>query len=84
MIGAGVALHRCLLAADRLAPRGIRERVIDLYSIKPVDVGTLVAAAEATEGRVVVAEDQHPGAGSARPSRPQCSAREFGSSTWRT
>ena len=58
MIGAGVALHRCLLAADRLAPRGIRERVIDLYSIKPVDVGTLVAAAEATEGRVVVAEAQ--------------------------
>jgi transketolase len=63
LIGAGVTLHACLLAADQLALSGIRARVIDLYSIKPVDVETLVAAAEATEGRVVVAEDHHPEGG---------------------
>jgi transketolase C-terminal domain/subunit len=64
--------------------RGIRARFIDRCSIKPVDVGTLVAAAEATEGRGVAAEDHHPRAGSARPTRLPCSAREFGSSAWRT
>jgi transketolase len=63
LIGAGVTLHACLLAADQLALRGIRARVIDLYSVKPVDVETLVAAAEATAGRIVVAEDHHPEGG---------------------
>jgi len=63
LIGAGVTLHACLLAADQLAPRGIRARVIDLYSIKPIDVETLAAAARATEGRIVVAEDHHPEGG---------------------
>jgi transketolase len=63
LIGAGVTLHACLLAADQLALSGIRARVIDLYSIKPVDVETLVAAAQATEGRLVVAEDHHPEGG---------------------
>jgi transketolase len=38
-------------------------RVIDLYSVKPVDTETLVAAAEATSGRIVVAEDHHPEGG---------------------
>jgi transketolase len=63
LIGAGVTLHECLLAADQLMQRGIRARVIDLYSIKPIDVGTLVLAANATEGRIVVAEDHHPEGG---------------------
>jgi transketolase len=63
LVGAGVTLHECLLAADQLALRGIRARVIDVYSIKPIDVETLAAAADATEGRVVVAEDHHPEGG---------------------
>src|ERR1700685_2717588 len=41
----------------------IAARVIDLYSVKPVDTETLVAAAEATGGRIVVAEDHHPEGG---------------------
>src|SRR3954464_12846447 len=67
LIGAGVTLHECLRAADQLALDGIRARVIDLYSIKPIDADTLVEAAGATRGRVVVAEDHHPegGVGSA-------------------
>lgn len=59
LIGAGVTLHACLAAADRLAADGIPARVIDLYSVKPVDTATLVAAVEVTHGRLVVAEDHH-------------------------
>ncbi|HZE33075.1 MAG TPA: transketolase, partial [Actinoallomurus sp.] len=63
LIGAGVTLHQCLAAADRLAQDGISARVIDLYSVKPVDTKTLAAAAAATRGRLVVAEDHHPEGG---------------------
>ncbi|HEX2064594.1 MAG TPA: transketolase [Acidimicrobiales bacterium] len=57
VVGAGVTLHEALKAADALAEEGIKVRVIDLYTIKPVDAATLHAAAEATGGRVVTAED---------------------------
>jgi len=63
LIGAGVTLHECLAAADLLAGEGISARVIDLYSVKPVDTATLTAAAAATRGRLVVAEDHHPEGG---------------------
>ncbi|HEX4087261.1 MAG TPA: transketolase [Trebonia sp.] len=63
LVGAGVTLHEALAAADILHGEGIAARVIDLYSVKPVDAGTLVAAAEATSGRIVVAEDHHPEGG---------------------
>ncbi len=57
LIGAGITVHEALKAADELAEDGIAARVIDLYSIKPVDVDTLRAAAEATGGRLVTIED---------------------------
>lgn len=63
LIGAGVTVHQCLAAADRLAEDGVRSRVIDLYSVKPVDTATLTAAVAATGGRLVVAEDHHPEGG---------------------
>ena len=63
LIGAGVTLHACLAAADRLAADDIHARVIDLYSVKPVDTETLAAAAAVTNGRLVVAEDHHPEGG---------------------
>jgi transketolase len=63
LIGAGVTLHECLRAADLLADEGIAARVIDCYSVKPVDAATLAAAAGATGGRIVVAEDHHPEGG---------------------
>ncbi len=63
LIGAGITLHECLRAADQLASGGVQARVVDLYSIKPLDVDTLVAAAHATAGRIVVAEDHHPEGG---------------------
>jgi transketolase len=63
LIGAGVTLHECLDAADQLARDGISARVIDLYSVKPVDTATLAEAAEGTGGRLVIAEDHHPEGG---------------------
>jgi transketolase len=57
LIGAGVTLHEAIKAADTLAQDGIHARVIDLYSVKPVDAETLTAASRATGGRLVVAED---------------------------
>ena len=59
LIGAGVTLHEALSAAATLAEQGTRARVIDAYSIKPIDVEGISAAVEATGGRVVVAEDHH-------------------------
>jgi transketolase len=63
LVGAGVTLHAALAAAKILRGEGIAARVIDLYSVKPVDTATLAAAAEATDGRIVVAEDHHPEGG---------------------
>src|SRR5207247_684870 len=63
LIGAGVTLHGCLAAADALAAKKIPVRVIDLYSVKPVDVKTLREAARVTKGRLVVVEDHYPEGG---------------------
>jgi transketolase len=63
LVGAGVTLHECLSAAEQLLDDGIRARVIDLYSVKPVDIDTLLAAAGATKGRFVLVEDHHPEGG---------------------
>lgn len=63
LVGAGVTLHACLAAADQLRDEGISARVIDLYSVKPVDTATLTAAAAATRGRLVLVEDHHPEGG---------------------
>ena len=56
IVAAGITVHEALAAADALAEDGIAARVIDLYSIKPLDRATLLAAAEAT-GRLVTVED---------------------------
>jgi transketolase len=57
LVGAGITVHEALRAADALADEGVAARVIDLYSIKPIDEETLRAAAEATAGRLVTVED---------------------------
>lgn len=63
LIGAGVTVHQCLAAADALDRDGIAARVIDAYSIKPIDRDALVDAVRDTHGRVVIAEDHHPEGG---------------------
>jgi transketolase len=56
LVGAGVTLYECLKAAEDLALDGIAARVIDAYSVKPVDAGTLRVAFDAT-GLMIVVED---------------------------
>ena len=63
VIGAGVTLFEALKAFDLLAKDGIAIRVIDLYSVQPVDADTLLAAAHATDGRVVTVEDHYAAGG---------------------
>jgi transketolase len=63
IVAAGITLHKALVAADVLADRGIRARVIDLYSVKPVDSATLQAAVRDTAGRLVTVEDHRPEGG---------------------
>ena len=59
LVGAGVTLYEALAAADELAKEGINARVIDLFSVQPIDKETLVAAAKATNGKVVTVEDHY-------------------------
>jgi transketolase len=56
LVGAGITLHECLSAAEALAEKGIAARVIDLYSVKPVDADALLAAAAET-GALITVED---------------------------
>ena len=60
--GTGLTVHEALAAAERLASEGIEARVIDVYSIKPLDVETLVTAAQDT-GAIVTVEDHRPEGG---------------------
>jgi transketolase len=62
IVGTGVTVHEALKAAESLGDDGISARVIDAYSIKPIDAETLAAAAEAT-GRVITVEDHFPDGG---------------------
>jgi transketolase len=62
IVGAGITVHGALEAAETLEGEGVSARVIDLYSIKPIDTETLQAAAEAT-GRIVTVEDHFPEGG---------------------
>ena len=63
IVAAGITVHEALKAADALAEEGVAARVIDLYSIKPLDRETLLTAAEATGGRLVTVEDHRPEGG---------------------
>jgi transketolase len=56
IVGAGVTVFEALKAADALAGDGVATRVIDAYSVKPVDGETLRTAMRET-GLLVVVED---------------------------
>ncbi len=62
IVAAGVTLHESLVAADELAKEGISVRVIDLYSIKPIDAATLEKAAKETK-IIITVEDHYPEGG---------------------
>jgi transketolase len=56
LVGAGITLYEALAAAETLAGEGIAARVIDCYSIKPIDAATLRTALADT-GLIVTVED---------------------------
>jgi transketolase len=58
LVAAGITLHEALAAAEELAADGVACRVVDLYSVKPIDERALREAAEATE-EIVTGEDHH-------------------------
>ncbi|WP_100446309.1 transketolase [Glycomyces xiaoerkulensis] len=62
IVAAGVTVSEALEASERLADLGVPARVIDAYSIKPVDASTLRQAAAET-GRVLTVEDHWPAGG---------------------
>ncbi|MDR9897491.1 transketolase, partial [Aetokthonos hydrillicola Thurmond2011] len=57
VIGAGVTLSEALKAYDQLKNENITIRVIDLYSVKPIDSETLFQAASDTKGNLILVED---------------------------
>ena len=59
IISAGVTLFEALKAHEQLAREGIAVRVIDAYSIRPLDADGIRAAAKATGGRVLTVEDHY-------------------------
>jgi transketolase len=59
VVGAGITLFEALAAHETLAGDGIAIRVIDAYSVQPIDRDALVDAGRATGGRIVTVEDHY-------------------------
>lgn len=58
-IGGGVTLHEGITAANELSKQGISVRVLDLFTIKPIDKAAIVANAKETGGRILVVEEHY-------------------------
>jgi transketolase len=63
VVGAGITVFEALKAYDQLKAEGIEIRVIDAYSVQPVDAKTLIEAATATGGALITVEDHYPAGG---------------------
>lgn len=63
LVAAGVTVHESLQAADALEATGVHCRVVDCYSVKPLDIDTLAAAVATTGGRIVITEDHYEAGG---------------------
>jgi transketolase len=61
LIGTGITVHEAIAAADALAGEGIAARVVDCYSVKPIDVAGIASAGRI--GRMVIVEDHWPEGG---------------------
>ena len=63
MVAAGITLHEALKAYDQLQSQRVNIRVIDAYSVKPMDEETLLAAAQEAGNKIIVVEDHWPEGG---------------------
>ncbi len=68
IVGAGITLHEAIKAQKQLAEQGIITIVVDLYSIKPLDMETLLRLTKEKQP-VVVVEDHYPEGGIAEAVR---------------
>lgn len=59
VVAAGVTIHEALAACETLAAAGLAVRLIDAYSVKPLDAEAILAAARATRNTVLVVEDHY-------------------------
>jgi transketolase len=59
IVAAGVTLFEALKAHDQLKSSGIAVRVIDLYSIVPIDRNSLMESGRATQRRILTVEDHY-------------------------
>lgn len=59
IVAAGVTLFEALKAYDQLKAAGVAVRVVDLYSVSPIDRATLMDCARATQGRILTVEDHY-------------------------
>ncbi len=63
VVAAGITLHEALKAHQTLSTEGISIRIIDVYSIKPIDAKTLRTAAADTKNTLITVEDHYPEGG---------------------
>jgi transketolase len=63
VVGAGVTVFEALKAYDELQQQGTSIRVVDLYSLQPVDGATLLRCARETKGRLITVEDHYAAGG---------------------
>ena len=63
VVGGGVTVFEALKAHDELKKEGVNIRVIDLYSLQPIDTAALVRCARDTKGRMITVEDHYAGGG---------------------
>jgi transketolase len=63
IVAMGITVHNAIEACETLQGEGTNARLIDAYSVKPIDAGTLNEAVRATGGRLVVVEDHWPEGG---------------------
>jgi transketolase len=63
VVAAGVTVHEALTAWDQLRARGVHIRVVDLYSLQPVDEDMLTRCAREAQGRVITVEDHYAAGG---------------------
>merc|ERR1712223_1982781 len=63
VVAAGVTLYEALKAADVLASKGVNIRVIDPFTIKPIDIAAIRENAAACGGRILTVEDHYPEGG---------------------
>jgi transketolase len=60
VIGAGVTLHEAITAADELAKASVHVRVLDPFTVKPIDSEAIIANAKECGGQILTVEDHYP------------------------